>query len=530
MKAMTPKAIFIMMLLLCSSQLATAQHTFEPTIPSLKHYECPEWFSDAKFGIYIHWGIYSIPEFGEWYAHEMYREGTESYNYHVEKYGHPSKFGYKDFIPMWKAEKFDADQMVATFKKAGAKYFTPCAVHHDGFDLWDSKHTRWNSVNMGPKRDIIGEFRAASIKQGLHFGVTTHLARTLSWMQTSHGADKKGEKAGVAYDGANPEFQDFYMKPNRTSRYEALDVEEDWAEMWYKRLADLIDQHRPELIYLDSGIPFLADDGKIGMKLMSYFYNRNTEWHGEHHGVFNIKDRGPRRSLYVDGVSTLDLERSKAGQTIKDPWQTDDSIGPWGYRKGAEYKSVNCVIDKLVDIVSKNGNLLLNVPPKADGSLDAETLDVLKGIGDWLDINGDAIYTTRPWFVYGEGPRREMGHMDRTSPYDAKNIRFTRSKYGKKLNVIVLGWPDKDLTLKQIIVEESEGATIELLGHKEPIKYSVDPDGALTLKIPNLKVEDRPCKHAYSFQLTGFKLTAPEPWNMDQKNIPPVPEAPILTP
>ena len=464
------------------------------------------------FGIYIHWGVYSVPEYGEWYAHEMYREGGDTYKYHLKNYGHPSEFGYKDLIPSWKAENFDANKMVALFKKAGAKYFTPCAVHHDGFDLWNSKHTRWNSVDMGPKRDIIGEFRAAAIKQGLHFGVTTHLARTLSWMQTSHGADKKGAKAGIPYDGANPEFQDFYMQPNEANRYEALNAPKEWRDMWYKRLADLIDQHRPELIYLDSGIPFLSDGGKTGMSLMSYFYNRNTEWHGEHHGVFNIKERGPHRSLYVDGVGILDLERSKADHMFKNPWQTDDSIGPWGYKKGAEYKTVNCVIDKLVDIVSKNGNLLLNVPPRADGSLDNKTLEVLEGIGEWMEINGDAIYNTRPWLVYGEGPKREMGHMDNTSPYNEENIRFTQSKDGKTVNVIVLGWPGEDIALNQLVVEKESGVSIKLLGYEKSIEYSTNSNGKLTIKIPELDTKKLAGKHAYCFQLNGFKLTAREPW------------------
>jgi len=302
------------------------------------------------------------------------------------------------------------------------------------------------------------------------------------------------------------------MQPNEENRYEAIDAPLEWRKMWYNRLTDLIDQHRPEILYLDSGIPFINDDGKTGVKLMSYFYNRNTEWHGEHHGVFTIKDRGPKRALYVEGVATLDLERSKADRMKMTPWQTDDSIGPWGYKKGADYKTVNCVVDKLVDIVSKNGNLLLNVPPKADGTLDNKTIEVLEGIGEWLEINGDAIYNTRPWLIYGEGPKQEMGHLDNTSPYNEKNIRYSQSKDGKIINVIFLGWPQESITLNQVLVEKSSGASIKLLGYKKEIKYSISDRGELTIKIPAIENEQLPCKHAYCFQLSDFKLTAREPW------------------
>ncbi len=475
---------------------------FEPTIESLKQYECPQWFRDAKFGIYIHWGVYSVAEQGEWYARRLYEENRKDYAHHVKTWGHPSKFGYKDFVPMWKAEKFDANEMVGLFKQAGAKYFTPCAVHHDGFDLWDSKHHRWNAVDMGPKKDIIGMFRRASQKHGLHFGVTTHLARSYSWMQPSHGSDSEGPLKGVPYDGADPDYQDFYHPPHDdwTSR-DTLNPPKAWREVWYKRMVDLIDNYQPELVYLDSGIPFMGDDeAKTGMRLMAYYYNQCAAANdGKQQCVFTIKNRGKGRTLYVEGVATLDLERSKADRLYELPWQTDDSIGPWGYRAGAEYKTVNCVIDKLIDIVSKNGNLLLNVPPRADGTLDAETIAILKGTGQWLKLNGEAIYGTRPWVMYGEGPTEEMHHLANTSPYTAQDIRYT--KKGSVLYVLLLDWPGDGETVEiKTLGSSNESAGkltfVSLLGSGESLTWK-QTDESLTVTLPT----EKPCQHAFVLKL-----------------------------
>ncbi len=486
---------------------------FKPTIESLLHYECPEWFRDAKFGIYIHWGVYSVAEFGEWYGRQMYEEGKETYLYHLENYGHPSEFGYIDFIPMWKAENFDADEMVKLFKDAGARYFTPCAVHHDGFDLWDSKHNEWNSVNMGPKKDLIGMMREASLKQGIHFGVTTHLARSYSWLQPSHNADKKGPLKGVPYDGADPAKQDFYHPPHSYGgRYgssnDTRNAPKAWCDEWYNRLTDLIDNYQPELLYLDSGIVFQDEDqAETGKRLMAHYYNESAARNGgQQQCVFTIKDRGHTRALYVEGVATLDLERSKAGHMYSNPWQTDDSIGPWGYHAGKEYKTVNCVIDKLVDIVSKNGNLLLNVPPKADGTLDDATKEILKGTGQWLAVNGEAIYETRPWVRFGEGPTTAMDSKANTSPYTAKDIRYTASKDGETLYAIALGWPGKGPLLLNSVAVKPGGGKVSLLGYKKPVQFGLTEAGQPIIDVPDLSESKRPCKHAYVFKLSGFNF------------------------
>ena len=469
---------------------AGPEKPFEATIESLGQYECPQWFRDAKFGVYIHWGVYSVAERGEWYGRRMYEKGKE-YKHHVATYGHPSEFGYKDFIPMWKAENFDPDAMLRLFKKAGARYFTPCAVHHDGFDLWDSKHQRYNAVNMGPKKDLIGMLRQATLKHGLHFGVTTHLARSYSWMQRSHGSDRRGPLKGVPYDGADPKYEELYHPPHGDSGSgDTLNAPEEWCDLWYNRLVDLIDNYEPELLYFDSGIVFLGDDNaQTGTRLFAYYYNASAARNnGKQNWVLTIKDRGPTRALYVAGTATLDLERSKADRTYADPWQTDDSIGPWGYKAGADYKTVNCVIDKLIDIVSKNGNLLLNVPPKADGTLDKETTQLLLGVGRWLDTCGEAIYETRPWVTFGEGPAVDMNQKANTSPYTGDNIRFTRSKDGKTLYAITLGWPEGDrLTIKSLGTQTNNAPadikSVSLLGADAKLEFARNKE-ALTINLP----------------------------------------------
>ena len=454
---------------------------FEPAIESLKAYECPEWFRDAKFGIYLHWGVYSVAERGEWSARNMYDENRPEYAYHVKTYGHPSKFGYKDFIPMWKAENFDPDRLVKLFQDAGARYFTPCAVHHDNFDLWNSKYHRYNSVNMGPKKDIMRMWHDAVLKHGLRFGATTHLSRSYSWFQLNKGADTKGPFQGVPYDGNDPEWVDFYHpKSDDTDRRQPRNPPESWRNLWASRIIDLIDNYDLDLLYFDGAIPFEGDDrGRTGMRVIADFYNKGLE---RHHGkqdvvmfIKGVKDHG----LYVDGVATLDIERKRAGELLSQPWQTDTSIGPWGYNATRKYRPVNEIIDELVDIVSKNGNMLLNVPPKADGTLDNETVRILGEIGAWMKVNGEAIYETRPWSVYGDG-----------------DLRFT--KKGEVLYAIALDWPEGQLTIPASAVagKVSPVSAVSLLGYSGKLSWE-NSDEDLTIKMP----ANPPCQYAFAFKL-----------------------------
>jgi len=457
---------------------------FAPTLASLLDYECPRWFRDAKFGIYLHWGAYSVAERAEWYVRHLYMEGHPDYLHHCRTYGHPSEFGYKDLIPLWKAERWDPDGLVALFKRAGAKYFTPCAVHHDNFDLWDSRHHRWNSVNMGPKKDITGLWREAALRHGLRFGVTTHLARSYSWMNTSKGADKSGPKRGVPYDGNDPEYRDLYHEPHTDmDRRQPFNAPESWRRQWAARIKDLIDHYHPDHLYFDGAIPFRGqDEGRTGMEVVAHYYNHSLARHdGSLEAVMCIKRVGGSHGLYADGVATLDIERRRADEILADPWQTDTSIGPWGYRAGATYRPVQELVHELVDIVSKNGNVLLNVPPRADGTLDDETVARLEGIGQWLDVNGDAIYGTRPWLTFGEG-----------------DLRFTR-KAGK-LYVTALSWPaaGETLNVRSLACADGVGpiAQVTLLGGDGTLRWGQDQD-MLRIVIP----ETLPCDHALSFRV-----------------------------
>ncbi|MEC8753152.1 MAG: alpha-L-fucosidase, partial [Verrucomicrobiota bacterium] len=346
---------------------------YENNIDSLQQYECPEWFRDAKFGIYLHWGAYSVAERGEWYARKLYIEDGEDYKYHVKTYGHPSEFGYADFIPLWKAEKFDPDALLALFKRSGAKYFTPCAVHHDNFDLWNSTHHEWNAVNMGPKKDLIQLWKDATVKAGLRFGVTTHLSRSYSWLNTANQSDTKGRKKGVPYDGAQGKAIGLYPPNDGQSTHPRapFDAPEEWRNHWAKRVKQLIDDYQPDHLYFDCAVPFRgSDEGRTGMDVIAHFYNQRPE------GVMCVKER-PWQGLYADGITTLDYERGKAESILDDPWQTDDSIGSWGYNPARPYMKPGLVVDKIIDIVSKNGNMLLNIPIKADGTLDKEAIDLL---------------------------------------------------------------------------------------------------------------------------------------------------------
>lgn len=457
---------------------------FAATVESLRAYQCPEWFRNAKFGIYLHWGVYSVPARGEWYARQMYIEDDPVYKHHTKTYGHPSVFGYKEFIPMWKAEKFDPDCLVGLFKRTGARYFSPCAIHHDNFDLWNSRHHKWNSVNMGPKKDITGMWRDAALQHGLRFGVTTHLSRSYSWFNVNKGVDKAGIWKGAHYDGNIPEFQDYYHEPHDdTDLRQPINPPESWRKQWTARIKDLLDHYQPDLLYFDGAVPFQGDDqGKTGLEMLAYYYNENMRRHnGKQECVMfikNITDHG----FYHDGIATLDIEGHRSDEMLSEPWQTDMSIGPWGYYAGAKYRSAGQIIHELVEIVSKNGNLLLNVPPRADGTLDEETEEILSGIGQWMDVNGEAIYDTRPWVKSGEG-----------------DLRFTQK--GKTLYVIALELPAAGGTLSILSLGGNKNIgkvlDVAMLGHDGKIEWE-QGDEDLRVTVP----ATRPCEHAYSLRVS----------------------------
>ena len=453
---------------------------FQPTMESLLQYKCPDWFRDAKFGIWAHWGPQAVPEFGDWYAKRMYMETDGKYKHHLENYGHPSEHGYKDIIPLWKAEKWDPVRLIDLYKKAGAKYFVSMGSHHDNFYLWNSKLHKWNSVQMGPRRDVVGEWQKAAKAAGLRFGVSEHLGASFTWFQPSHGADKSGPKAGVPYDGANPAFQDLYHFPAEPGDNAWYSNNPRWHKQWYERIRELVDNNQPDLLYTDGAVPF---GNEAGLSMIAHLYNASAARNGGAvDTVYNCKQ-------VSDGRWAQDLERGVMPGINPYPWQTDTSIGDWYYNKNWKFRPVSWTIHMLVDIVSKNGNLLLNIVQRPDGSLDPEVETQLGQLADWIAIHGEAIYGSRPWEVYGEGPvRTKGGNFKEDFAYTARDIRFTTK--GGDLYAIALGWPeDGQLRIRSLAKAAGKIEGVRLLGSDAEIKWT-QADDALVVALPATRVSE----------------------------------------
>ena len=484
--------------LICASLLACylpafAGEPYEPplqpgpytsAVASFRQYRAPDWFRDAKFGIWSHWGPQAVPRAGDWYARNMYIEGHPQYEHHLKHYGHPSKAGYKDIIALWKAERFDPDALMALYVKAGAKYFVSMGVHHDNFDLWNSRYHSWNAVKMGPHRDIVGAWQQAARKVNLPFGVSEHLGASYAWLATSHGHDKTGPLAGVPYDGADPAYQELYHPAHGEGLHSNLDnwyaTNPAWHEEWFKRISDLIDTYHPDLLYSDGGLPF----GKVGRTLLANYYNGNMAFHGGHlTAVYNHKAQG---SGDTSDAGVLDVERGVLSGIHPQPWQTDTSIGDWFYSDGYHYKSTAEVITMLADIVSKNGNLLINVVQYPDGSLPPESRRFLDEMAAWIQPNGEAIYGTRPWTVYGEGPTQTVaGAMKENGAYTAQDIRFTAK--GNAVYAITLGVPVKEVVIRSLGKRAAYAGgpirSVRLLGSKAKLAWT-QRDDALVVTLP----------------------------------------------
>ncbi len=472
----------------------------EPAADLLSQFQCPEWFRDAKFGIWSHWGPQAVPMNGDWYARGMYEPGNKHYKYHLEHYGHPSEFGYKDIIPLWKAEKWDPERLMALYKKAGAKYFVSMGVHHDNFFLWNSKIHKWNAVNMGPKRDVVGDWQKAAKKEGLYFGVSEHLGASFTWFQASHRADKEGPKAGVPYDGADPKYQDLYHFPAEPGDNGWYSNNPKWHAQWFERIKELVDNYHPDLLYTDGGLPF----GNVGRTLVAHLYNSKLDSAGNTERVYTCKSIGSGE--FVPGSYVQDMERGVLPGINPYPWQTDTSIGDWYYNRNWKFRDVNWTIHMLIDIVSKNGNLLLNVVQRPDGSLDTEVEQMLEKVAAWISVNGEAIYATRPWLTFGEGAvKAGGGNFKEDFAYSNQDIRYTRSKDNKVLNAFILGWPDKAVTLRSVQVDAAgAGAKVRMLGHNGNIQYTINADKQLVINVPEMAENQRPVGPAWTFQLIGF--------------------------
>ena len=454
-----------------------APQEYEPTWDSLARYQTPEWFRDAKFGLWAHWGPQCEPERGDWYARGMYQGGTERYREHLEQYGHPSEFGFKDVIRAWKAERWDPEALVALYKRAGAEYFVCMANHHDNLDLWDSGHQPWNSTAVGPRRNVVGEWAQAARSQGLRFGVSVHASHAWSWYEPAQGSDAEGPKRGVPYDGTlrkedgagtwweGLDPQDLYAQdhPPTPMANEMFSVIEHWewdegypapseayCERFLDRTLDLVDRYRPDLVYFDDTVLPLHPVSDVGLRFAAHYYNANPD------AVMNGKvlSEAQKRTM------VWDVERGASDRIEPLPWQTCTCLGDWHYKRAIYdedgYKTAKDVIQTLVDVVSKNGNLLLSVPLRGDGTPDEKEVAVVEGIGAWMAVHRECVVGTRPWKVSGEGPASAsakpltaQGFNEGTGiPFTAADVRFTQK--GDALYAIVLGKPGGTVRIESL--------------------------------------------------------------------------------
>lgn len=452
------------------TQLAPiAAGPFTGSLDSLKGNHYPKWFTEGKLGIWAHWGPQAVPMEGDWYARQMYEEGSKDYKDHVARFGHPSQKGYKDIIPLWKAEKWDPERLMELYKKAGAKYFVSMGAHHDNFDLWNSTYHRWNAVKMGPHRDVVGEWQKAARKAGLRFGVSEHLGASWTWFQKSRGADQEGPFKGVAYDGTDPAYEDLYHPAALPGDNGWYTTDPRWHNEWYRRVKDLVDQYHPDLLYSDGGLPF----GHVGESLVAHFYNVTMKG-GEQQAVYACKQPS-------EGRWAQDVERGVLGGIQPYPWQTDTSIGDWYYNKNWKFRGADWVIHTLVDAVSKNGNLLINVVQRPDGSLDHEAEQVLADMAAWMKVNGESIYGTTPWLVYGEGPTRAKGGAFKEDfSFSAKDVRYVQKGEGT-VYATLMGKPGAgEIVLASLAKGTTDSAAIRgvsVLGSKAKVVWRQEADG-----------------------------------------------------
>ncbi len=488
---------------------------FQPTWDSLKQYQAPEWFKDAKFGIWAHWGPQCEPEDGDWYARNMYMEGKSQNLFHVAHYGPPSKFGFKDVIHEWHAENWDPEALMDLYKRAGAQYFVALANHHDNFDNYDSKYQPWNSVNMGPKKDLIGGWAKAARDHGLRFGVSIHAAHAWSWYEVAQGSDKKGEFANVPYDGkltkadGKGTWWDGFDPQDLYAQNHIPGAKLDWnwdpakgsstpdvayCDKFYNRTIDLINKYSPDLVYFDDTALPLYPVTDAGLKITAHFYNSNMKLHnGNLEAVLTNKILTSEQKQCM----VWDIERGQSSKIEPIVWQTDTCIGDWHYQRSLfekhKYKSTITILQNLADIVSKNGNLLLNIPVRGDGTIDPDEHAIVEGIASWMDINKEAIFGTRPWKVFGEGPSltaakaiRAQGFNEGTR-FSAADIRFTTRD--NTLYAIVLGTPTSPLKITSLGKSanrlDAPITHIELLGHPDPSSPTwSQTDTALTIDPP----------------------------------------------
>ena len=519
---------------LAQSPMGLARGPVQPTWQSLvDHYRYPDWFRDAKLGLWSHWGPQSVPEQGDWYGRLMYLQGHPAYDHHLKTYGHPTRSGMMEVMNRWTADRWDPDALIARYAKAGAKYFVSLANHHDNLDCYDSRYHAWNSLRVGPKRDVVGTWAKAARQAGLKFGVSNHAAHSWHWYQTAYGYDPTGPLKGQRYDaftlraadgrgkwwdGLDP--QQLYtgahaVLPNGIDTIAAMAAwheandgqwietpppnDPGYAAKWLLRQTDLIDTYKPDFCYFDDyELPF----GPIGLQAAADYYNRSIAWHGTIDVVLTAKQLKP----YARFGLVQDVERGFTDHLWDEPWQTDTCIGDWFYNvarlNDKSYKTAEQVIQRLADVVSKNGNLLLSIPQPGDGSIDGEEEKILDGMSRWIAINDEAIFGSRPWRIYGEGPTKlQTGMQNEQSAgvFTPRDVRFTTNKGA--LYALFLGWPQGDVTVEALGRHRFAGGAVErvtLLGgaaiaHRRDARglhltMPVNPGGGF---VPVLKIEGR---------------------------------------
>lgn len=495
---------------------------FEPTWESLKQYEVPEWFKNVKFGIWAHWGPQCVEGSGDWMARKLYIEGSDEYKYHCDNYGHPSEVGFKDILPMFKAENWNPDKLVEFYKKVGAQYFFALGNHHDNFDLWDSKHQEWNSMNIGPKRDILAEWEAAARKHGLYFGVSFHAEHAWRWYETAQRYDMTGDKAGVQYDGNLTKAdgkgkwwdgldpQNLYAQRHPLSElswtYHIINGEWDWQNgvnipdagfcaNFYDRTVDAINRYNPDLVYFDCAVAPLYPISDAGLKIAAHYYNHSIATHdGKLQAVMFGKWLSPEQSEAM----VWDVERGSPNSITDRYWQSCSCIGDWHYKtsiyQNNEYKSAVQVVKMLVDIISKNGKLLLSVPLRGDGTFDEKEEHILTEFGKWMDVNKESIYDTTPWSIYGEGPIADKADPTNNNGFNEwenimatdKEIRFSQSD--KYVYATALDWPsDRKVSIRTLATAgkhfPKKISKVELVGYgKIPFERTTE---SLNLTIPD---------------------------------------------
>jgi len=507
---------------------------FLPTWESLvQNYRFPDWYRDAKFGIWAHWSAQCVPEQGDWYARRMYLQGEKDYNYHVRTYGHPSKVGFMEIQNLWKADRWEPEKLMDLYQRAGAKYFFALGTHHDNFDAYDSKYHGWNSTRVGPRRDIVGTWAKVVRERGLRFGISNHSSWAPRWLQPAYGYDGEGPLAGVRYDaytltkadglgkwweGLDP--HDLYTGPSvvMPDGLTSAQAVRDWqnkntslaksnpmpvasfCQNWFLRTQDLVDKYQPDVLYFDTNeLPL----GQAGLDLVSHYYNSSA---ARHDGQVNVVVNGKHIEAAHVGSFVEDIERGVANGIRPEPWQTDTCIGDWHYsREIAErngYKTVGQVVGMLVDVISKNGNLMLNIPVRGNGTIDEHEVAFLEGLAAWMRVNGEGVFGSRPWKVFGEGPTRLSGR-ERLAAYTSEDVRFT-TKAGT-LYAFVLAWPASRVATVKALgatgphVAGGRVISVSLLGHDGPLEWSQDPEG-LNVKLPG----NPPSAHAFTLRITGL--------------------------